>query len=118
MRDRVFTATLEHIEHADDVALDIAVRVLQRIPHARLGAQMHDALKPLLGEQGSDRLAIGQICMHETKTLLRLQPGETRVFERYVVILVQIIEADYLVAAIKQAQCSGGPNKARGTCNE
>ena len=44
------TATLEYIEHADDVALDIAVRVLQRIPHTCLGSQMHDALKLLLGE--------------------------------------------------------------------
>ena len=50
MRDRVMTAALEHIEHADDIALDIAVRVLQRVPHTRLGAQMHDSLKLLLRE--------------------------------------------------------------------
>jgi hypothetical protein len=40
------------------------------------------------------------------------------VFERYIVILVQIIEADYLVAAIKQALRSSRSNKARGTRDE
>jgi hypothetical protein len=56
--------------------------------------------------------------MHETKSRLRLQPGKSRVFERYIIILVQIIETDHFVAAIKQALRCGRSNKPRGTCNE
>ena len=53
MRDAVVTAALEHIERADDVALDIGVRLFQRVAHPRLSAQMHDALEFLGGEQAS-----------------------------------------------------------------
>ena len=50
MRDAVVAATLQDVEGADDVAFHIGMRSLQRMPHAGLGAQVHDAVESLGGE--------------------------------------------------------------------
>ena len=78
MRDLRVTAAFEHIERADDVALDVGVRFLQRMPHPGLSAQMHDAFKFLLGEQRAiaSRRPNPQA---RSEKRMRLQPREPRV---------------------------------------
>jgi hypothetical protein len=46
VRDAVVAATLEHVERADDVALDISVWCSQRMAYPGLSGQMHDPVEP------------------------------------------------------------------------
>ena len=120
MRNAVVTVTaaFQYIERADDVALDKGVRLFQRTTHPRLSPQMHDALESFGGEQAGHRVTIGQVHMDEAESTVLLEPFQTGPFDRHVVVVVQIVEADNLVAAIEEALCGGSSNKFRGARNK
>ena len=99
MLHRVPAAALEHIEGPDDVALHVAVRILERIAHAGLRAQVHDPLEALPGEQGGHRLLIGEVGVHKSEQALPGQEREARTLERRIVVVVEIVQPDHFVAA-------------------
>ncbi len=70
MRNPVVAAAFEHIEGAEDVALDVGMGLFQGVAHSRLGAEMHHAFEFFGGEQARHRIAIGQIRAHEAKRAL------------------------------------------------
>ncbi len=86
--------------------------------HPRLGAQMHDALEFLGGEQPRHRVTIGQVHMDEPESTVPLEPGETGLLERHVVVVIQVVESDNLIAAIEEALRGGRSNKPGGARNE
>ncbi len=118
MRDPVVSAAFEYVERAEDVALDVGVGLFQRVAHPRLSAQMHDAFEFFGGEQARHRIPIGQIRADEPERAVRREPGEARLLERDIVVIVQIVEPDHLVAAIEQALGGGSSNKSGGARNE
>jgi len=54
--------------------------------------------------QGLHAGAVGHVHLHEAEARVRLQPGKARLLEGGVVVVVQVVEADHLVAAREQAQ--------------
>ncbi len=118
MRDAVVTAAFEYVEGADDIALDVGVRLLQRVAHPRLRAQMHDALEFPGSEQLRHRLPIRQVGMDEPERLVRLEPGEAGLLERDVVVIIEIVESDDLIASIEEALCGGRANEPGGARDE
>ena len=59
MFDLSMAAALKNMEKPDEVALDIGVRVGQRVPYPSLGCQVHDALRPLARQHLSHAVAVG-----------------------------------------------------------
>src|SRR5579885_3245316 len=49
--DAVVAATLEHIEKAGDVGVNVGVRIDERVAHAGLRGEMHHPLRPGVGEK-------------------------------------------------------------------
>ena len=103
VRDCIVAAARQYVHHADDVTLNVAIRILQRIANAGLRTQVHDPLEFFSGEQRRHLIAVCQIQMDEPKRWARLQPREPRLFERNVVIVIEIVEPDDLIGAIEQA---------------
>ncbi len=89
------------------------MRVGERIAHAGLRGEMDDALRPLLPEQLIDRGTVGEIGLYEAEAVAPLQLEEARFLQFGVVIVVQIIEADHLMAEIKQPFRRKEADKAR-----
>ncbi len=113
MLDAIVAAALEDVERAGDVAAHVAVWILQRIAHSRLGGKMHDALKFFPREQILHAVVIGDIQLHEAKPGLPAQPIAPRFLESDVVIVVQIVEPDDLVPARQQVERSVVTDEAR-----
>ena len=63
---------------------------------------------------------IGEIGAQKGEAVLALfnQPGKARFFERGIIIGVDHIDADHLVAARKQPRDQGVADEASGSCNE
>ena len=59
MFDLSMAAALKNMEKPDEVALDIGVRVGQRVPYPSLGRQVHDALRPLTRKHFGHAVAVG-----------------------------------------------------------
>ena len=68
MLDAVVPAALEDVEEADEVAVDVGVRVGQRVAHAGLRGQVDHALGALARETArAIAVAVGQVDPHEAE---------------------------------------------------
>ena len=77
MFDLSMAAALKNMEKPDEVALDIGVRMGQRVPYPSLSRQMHDALWPLARKHFGHALTVGEIQLQKAEPLVAAQ-------ERYV----------------------------------
>src|SRR5579862_5472208 len=66
---------------------------------------MHDSWKLLTGKELGNTLGIGEVEFLEPESRLLLKPREARLLEGHIVILIEIVEADDLIASPKQPQC-------------
>ncbi len=55
------------VDRAVHVAVDVGERILDAVAHAGLGAEVHDSLEFLRGEETRHRLAVGEIELDEAK---------------------------------------------------
>ena len=96
------TATLEDVHRADDIAVYVGVRVLDRVAHAGLGGQVDDLVETLVGEQLVNSRLICQVDSPHVERVIPREDVRPRLFEADVVIIIEIIEPDDRIAAIEQ----------------
>ena len=82
MFDVVIAAALEYVQRADDVAVDVRMRILQRIAHARLCREMYNAV--VVRTRKGVRRADGSVIRFDRNAAVllnaQLQPIGTRIF--------------------------------------
>ena len=91
-------AGLQDIVKADHVALDVGIRILNGIPHAGLGGQVHHNVKLIIGKQLINQRFVGQVSLDETILAFgffaRAQNDrEPVVLQGRVVVIIEIIQA-------------------------
>lgn len=86
--------------------------------HACLGGKMDDAIRLLAPNDFFDGGPIGDIDLILREIVTGQQALESRLFQSDLVVVVQIIDADYDISTIKQFVTGEGANKARSTCDE
>ena len=69
--------SLEHVEMARKVGMQIGMGMGDRIAHARLRAQMHDALEIVALERLDQRFVLREILTHQCEAITA-QFGQTR----------------------------------------
>src|SRR5450631_3473980 len=102
MLNTVMAAAFQNIECTDHVTVDVAVRILQRIAHTCLCTKMHHSLEFLACKQFRDPCLISKVHAHKTESRLPLQALEPRDFKSHVVIVIQVIEPDHLIATTEK----------------
>ena len=90
------------MQRPDDVGIDVGVRVLHAVAHAGLGAEMDHPLRSHLGEEPLHARPVGEIQLVEGKAGGALKLAEPRLLQLYVVIGIEVIEPDDLVASVEQ----------------
>src|ERR1700722_11569137 len=118
MADPVMAAAFQHIECADHVAIDVTMRIPQRVAHARLRAQMHHSVELLACEQRRDLCSIAEIEALETVLGKPLESLETRHLEIHIVIVIEVVESDDLIAAIEKARRDERTDESGRTSDE
>ena len=112
MLHTVMTAAFQDIERADYVAVDVAVRIFQRMTHPCLRAKVHHPLELSGSKQVHHRCLVGKVRSHKLESRLSLQAFEARGLERDIVIIVEIVEPDHVVAPLQKAQCGKRSDEA------
>lgn len=104
--DRVVTAGLEHVEEADEVALEVCARVLDGVAHARLGGEVHHDVEAVLREQALDEGGVAQVTAHEGESAVCVGLGkhaQAGVLDAGVVVAVEVVETDdHIVGLLEQ----------------
>ena len=73
---------------------------------------MNDTIGPFRCEHISHGIAIANVDLVKVKIFFWAKLGKARLFQRHIIIIIEIIDADDLVTAIKQTQCAMHTNKA------
>ena len=76
---------------------------MQRIAHAGLRRQVDHHVETFVGKQLRDRRAIFQSSPHKAEAGVFLQQRQAGLFEADVVVVVQVVQADHLIAPFQQA---------------
>ncbi len=89
---------------AIDVAVQVGVRVDQRIADAGLRRQMHDPVDlAFVREDGGYRIAVGDVEAQEGKARPAFEPRQPRFLQRDLVIVVQVVDADHGLTAAEES---------------
>src|SRR5438270_11581130 len=98
------TRELEHVAMADQVGSNISARVLEAVADARLCAEVDDAVDLDRVGEALERLGVGEVDLLEPEAIaeLLLHSRQPRLLERRIIIFVEIVDADDLVAPLEQ----------------
>jgi hypothetical protein len=99
----VVPAALEHVEEADEIRLDIGMRIGQRMPHPGLRRQIHDLRKAMRCEQFRRGLAFGDVHLLEPEAGKRAELRDASFLEPRIIIGIEIVDPDHVVAVRQQA---------------
>ena len=113
MLHAAMSAPFEDVQKADQITVDVRVRIGDRIAYAGLRREMNDPVKSLRDEQRLKPTAIAELHAHKTKARSTTQPSEACVFERRVVVVVHVVESDDLITAGEQSLGRVGADKTR-----
>lgn len=122
MLHRKMTASLQNIVEADQVGLDISVRMIDTVAHACLCGQVHDHGKAMLLEQAVDQRLVGDVALDKLEVAIRrlvnlLQPP---FLDAHIVVGHERITAYnlYVRIIIEQADRQCLPDKSSRTSDE
>jgi hypothetical protein len=115
MADAASTGHLQQIQVADNIRFRIGVRVLKRISHAGLGAQVDNHVELDSLERGLQSAHAGEIDFHEIEAGPDLAAYllSTGPLKRDGVIAVEIVETYNFVIAREQPTSDGSSDETR-----
>ena len=96
------TARLDDVEETDQVATDVGVRVLERVPDARLCRHVQHRCERVLSKQCLHRFAVRQVDPGEREPVAAVELRKAVPLELDAVVIVEVVETDDLVAAAQQ----------------
>lgn len=115
-------AGLEHVEEADEVALEVCARVLDGVADARLGGEVHHDVEAVLSEQALDEGGVAQVAAHEGEAAVCVGPGQhaqAGVLDAGVVVAVEVVEADDgVIGLLEQLLDEEGTDEAGSSGDE
>ena len=108
-------AAFEQVGEADEIALNVLLRVREGVAYSGLGGKVHDPVRRLGSEELLERGAVAEIDPGEAKALAAAEVRDPRLLERRFVVAAETVQARHPVAAREQAPAkrradeSGGP---------
>src|SRR5829696_935324 len=93
MFDARVAACLEHVHECGEIRIDIGLRVLQRVSHARLCGEVNHPTRRMPREQLLDTRPIREVDPLEPEKRTLLQDAQTRILKTNVVVLVHDVGA-------------------------
>ena len=108
------TAAFEHIEKAREIAIEISMRILQRVTNPGLCREMHDRPEFALAKDAFDIAPCREIEFVENKIAEVTEDAEPGLLESRIIVIVDTVHADHSAAALEE---SAGQSKADEACS-
>ena len=99
MLNAMVPAPFQHMQRADNVGVDVGVRVFHAVAHARLRGEVDNSLRLHLGKQPLDARTVGEIELVEGEAVCALKLAETRLLQPNIIVGIEIIDTDDLIAS-------------------
>lgn len=93
-------ARLQDVVKADEIGLDVSIRVGDGVAHACLGGKIYDDVRPVLGEDLIDQRFVGEVAPDEGVRRIGVGGqtvvdfGKSPFFDVHIVVIVHIVHSD------------------------
>src|SRR5690606_30612880 len=101
------------MEGTDDVAVDVRMRVFDRVADTGLGCKVHYPVELLVCKQPFHACAVGKVDAVHREAVETIEQRGARLFQRDVVVRVEIIETYDSFAALQQLPGSDTADESR-----
>ena len=91
-------ARLEHAGKSVEVVAGVGGRILHAVPHARLGAEVHDVIRLHVRDQSAEFFGIGEIGLQEAKAFAGSELCDSGAFQGDIVVVTYVIDAEHFAA--------------------
>ena len=112
MGNIAMAAALENIHKANQIGLDIGVGIFQRIANTGLCRQIDHPVRARVGKNTVHRGSVLNGGAREAEAGMWHEPGESRLFQRDIIIVIQIINSDDLITTFQQTERTMHSDKA------
>ena len=112
------TAPFQYVHEADQIAVNVGMRVFNRVTYAGLGSQVHDTIQRILAKQGLNRRSVGHVDLVERELRMIDNLCQPIAFQLNIVIVVQIVETKDMVTTLKESFGQMKTNEPSGTRNQ
>jgi hypothetical protein len=102
MFDPMLPTPLQNVHEPYDIAVNVCIRVLEGVAHARLACKIDDDIKAAFGKEILDSTPFTKRDIDEAEPLAPLQELQPIEFQVHIVIVIQIVEANDLVSAVEE----------------
>jgi hypothetical protein len=92
---------LNQIDKSNQIAFDIQVGILYRIPHSSLGGKMQDGTELFFAENPFQALSVGHVCMDKLECLALPEQLKPSFLQASVIKRIQVIQAEYVKAGLQ-----------------
>ncbi len=96
-------AALQDVEEADQVRIDIGVRVVDAVAHPGLRREMNDADWTVGCKQLGDNVPVLQVRGDKLEAVPPGKPGLPGLLQADIIVGVEVVDADHALAAGEQA---------------
>ena len=113
------SGSFEDVHEPGEIAVYIRVRIYERVANTGLSRKMHHGIESLALEQLGNGAPISQITTNEPEAVSPRETREPRFLQPDIVVGVQIVEPNHLVAAIEESlggMESDEASRARDEC--
>ena len=117
MLDAGVPAAFENVQETDDIAIDVGVGILERMAHTRLSRQMYDPIGRFALEHVVDSCPVGNVDLDEAEAVALSQPRQSRLLQGNVVVVVEVVQPQNIVAAREQPLRDMHPDESRRSCD-
>ena len=102
MFDVVVTTSFEDVQETADVAVDVRVRVNERVSDSCLGSKVHDSIELLLNKKALNPFSVLKIEAHGLEVGIQGDLLEPCKLEIDVIVVIDIIEAHYRISSCEE----------------
>ena len=91
-------AGFQDVQEAHEVALEVGIRIGDGIPHPRLCGEIDHRIEALRVKERVQRFLVRDVHLQEALALPCAELGDAALLETDVIVVVEVVDADDLVA--------------------
>ena len=118
MLHRMLAAAFQQVHEAGQVAVHVSLGIRQGIADPGLRRHVQHDLRLPFPEYPIQRRPVGQVGLHKLEARSPLQLRQPRPLQRRVVVIVEIVVAQHLLATVEELPSTIEANEAGGTRDE
>lgn len=115
MLDTVMPSPFENVQECGEIGTSVGMGMIDGVSNTCLSGQVDDALRLSPRKEIQGVVGVREIEIEMFVILVRRYARESGAFESHIVVVVDLVDTDDVVATVEQCLCDGRADETRGS---